>query len=442
MKKYLLIIILCILFIPGVVNAEEYTFNVCKTCEWNESNIDDLASVISNLDIAHSDSIKVNIADGNYSFANEFYIENDNVRNLEIIFGNGNYNFGNGFNVGWNYEYTPIIRFGVGTYIFDELSFGDNQRVYGAGIDKTIIKGNNQGWEESYESTFHDLTIDMNDSIGFWMMNLDLSNSYNIEPKLDLKNVKFITNTESSFNNPSLEIYGESNILIDNVNVNGKYVFIENTKDFSIINSDFSKSFISIEADAFDGSNLTEVIAKNTKFNKVFVSGGMKLIADCDCNFVNGIKRYNYYSYENIYEEDEATIFEQYDPEQPDEIDGYVINSLCKDKTIKITNSINLNKIKEEYGYEIDDSWNINPLGIVEIKDSKIVPIKVGKTNISKEINGEIQTLRVEVTPDQITDNTIVNPNTSSTLLFVLIISLSLLISFIVIKNRKKSIIS
>ena len=73
MKQYLFILIGLIIFIPNIVNAQEYTFNVCKKgCTWNEENLNNLDMSYMEDNYPHfnknEDKVIINFKDGNYSF--------------------------------------------------------------------------------------------------------------------------------------------------------------------------------------------------------------------------------------------------------------------------------------------------------------------------------------------------------------------------------------
>ena len=92
--------------------------------------------------------------------------------------------------------------------------------------------------------------------------------------------------------------------------------------------------------------------------------------------------------------------------------------------------------MSKELGIDIDDTWTFNPEGIVELRKGELVPLKVGKVTISKEINGEVQNLTIDVTDVQKEKNVIVNPKTSSSLIITLVLGL-LGSVFYAFKNKK-----
>ena len=120
-----------------------------------------------------------------------------------------------------------------------------------------------------------------------------------------------------------------------------------------------------------------------------------------------------------------------------------------------------VNDIREESGYSIDNTWTIFPTGVVEIRDNSLVPLQLGKTKISKLIDGELKSLRVEVVEDDEepynpddseeynddssydnkpidkSTNNIVNPKTLNAIVIIIAFTVSVIGSTIYLMQRK-----
>ena len=346
------------------------------------------------------------------------------------------------------------LHFDEGTYTFNQLSLeGFRYVIKGKGVGKTIINAGSIGSEDNRVIKIIDMTLNISEYFGLDVYgdnfndiheisykvdenraNLELKNvninyssnyiplfqidCYQYMPSLDINNVKYESDVPLffEFENDGDWSYDIPSKIVNNLN---------------ITNSDFSKGNIYFGVDG----RVNYISISNTKLNKVYADYGIVLKIDCDSTFTNDIKKgFGELDSNDFFEQNQYNVYGySYIDDPTDDYNATIITEICKNKSISITTSISLEKIKEEFGYNIDDTWDINPLGIVEIKDEKIVPIKVGKTVISKEINGELQTLRVEVTPDQI-HNTIINPKTNTPII-VLISLLTILFSTIILIN-------
>ena len=240
-------------------------------------------------------------------------------------------------------------------------------------------------------------------------------------------------------------------LIVDNVSFNGikSIAFAigaigenpnQTFNNLKIMNSDFSNlNLYVIESSlSYDDAiyQLKELLIQNSKINRVY-SENAKVIIDCDCEFVNGIKRgRGDLEYEEFFEQNEYTLYERANVKDLN-INGEIITSTCKNKTIKITDSILLSKIEEDTGLKIDDTWDINPKGIVEIRDNKIVPLKVGEADITKEINEEVYKLRVKVVSADKESNPIINPSTGSSTIIIFGLILIITISLLLVRKRE-----
>ena len=179
MKKNitLLLIIGLLILIPNKVEAQEYTFEICKTCEWNESNIDDLQQRIDEL-------------------SDEDYNDNKIDNHYIISIGNGNYSF----------EYLPAYenseyRFGEGTYTIDELNLGERENIIikGSSKDKTKIITKEFDTSEDTILEISDLTLEVSEELS--IANIG-DYGYSKTPAIIIKNVKVYY-----YGNYEIEIY-------------------------------------------------------------------------------------------------------------------------------------------------------------------------------------------------------------------------------------------
>ena len=94
-----------------------------------------------------------------------------------------------------------------------------------------------------------------------------------------------------------------------------------------------------------------------------------------------------------------------------------------------------LDKIEDEFGYHIDNTWSLDPEGIVEIKDDKIIPLAAGIVRISKEIDGENHVLVLTVE-----ENAIINPKTKESYFIISIVFIALVAFCISLSHGNKKI--
>lgn len=436
MKKYLLPILLLIMFIPFYANAEEFTFKICNDCEWNFDNLNELNSHIESInnrdyddDILENKYI-IEFADGNYTFDYNFPMFETN--NTELYFGEG-------------------------TYTFDQLSIeGIRYVIKGKGIGKTIINANDLSSEDNFIIGISDMTIKINDYFNLDTSGENFNDYYGITYILDeekagikLENVDIRYNGENS---PEVFIncfqYMPS-LTINNIKYVGKEILFEFENDgdleneqfdyINIINSDFSKTNLTFEVDG----KANRINIENSKLNKIYAGYGITVQIDCNSTFVNGTSRgkgelqsdealnqYNIYEYQN---------------ELYSEYNGQIITSVCKKKEIKITDRVKLEDLNKELRLEIDGTWIAKPEGIIQINNNELIPLKIGKTILSKEIDGIINNVTIDVIEDNTISvpDTIKNPNTGTGMYVVIsIIILAITLSlYLVMKKKKNDII-
>ena len=429
MKKriFMLIILGLFLFLPSNVFAEDYTFEIGNGKQWNESNIDQLSALLSDLqnqdwnDNKIDNKYTLNFADGNYDYSG-FY---------GVCEGYVEYNFGTG-----NYKLDYL-----GGEIMGSIT------IKGKGIDKTHIQVDGLISELNGCAEISDMTIYVEypyfETSGY--TNLFEYGFTDIKQGLFFKNL--VINTKDD---DILEIYYRAYdampyIDFDNVTINGSdtlefriesNVYTQSKEKFiNIKNSDLSDFDIYFEGYG-ERYKLPKLYFENTKLNKMYAKN-IDIDVDCTSTFKNGITRgKGIDGHEDVFNSNQYTIYEYY--EEGGQNNGKITTSVCKNKTVNIKNKTSLKNIKEEFGYEIDDTWTFNPEGIVELRNGELVPLKVGKVTISKEINGEVQNLTIDVTDVQKQNNVVVNPKTRSTLIVVITLILGLLGSvFYVFKNKK-----
>ena len=422
MNKFIKILFVFGLFLllPNVVNAKEYTFNVCKNgCEWNENNFEELNDQIENLSVQDLQDNKI---DDSYT----------------IKIGDGDYDFSN-----YTIDIDSKLILGKGIYKFDTISDGRIELI-GKSTDETKVYFNYFG-PEPYYCDIENIEIFTSDfSIEGEFYFDEIYNNYN--SKFIIKNT--IINIID--NNYPVEFYFEEynsilDIIFDNVIIKGNsIVYFEVEKEinkdymnnFKIINCDFSNSNLYFSSFYYDNNWVRhpsddEILMQNTKLNTIYTEGA-KLILDCGCEFVDGIKRGSgYLTYNEVFSQNQYTLYEYYD-EMNSELSGVITLSTCKKKEIKVTDRVILEDLNKELGLTIDDTWRIEPKGIVEIRNNELVPLKTGEADLIKELDKDIYKIHVVVLPDE--NRVIINPKTNTPII-VLISLLTILFSTIILIN-------
>ena len=422
MRKKFLIIVLLVAFIllPSDVFAEDYTFEIGEGKEWNESNILELYDLLEEYEYQDYSSDHIfnnkyvfNFADGDYDFG-DYPLAPNGIS--EYNFGVGNYNLAH----------------------FDN-SFGIT-KVSGQGINKTHLYTEAFGEELLGQLFVFDMTVDIG-WFGFYLYcdsdELEENGLTGIIPTIHFKNVVFNVESEES------ELYyvladTPGSVVFDNVILNAPEQLFEieirnyyaqlqdNDRIFQIKNSDFSNLTVMVGGDYPNGLR-PKVYIDNTKLKKI-ISYYSDINIDCNSTFVDGISK-------GRGEEADPSlldysIYEAYDGFYEDSY-GKVTTSVCQSKSIDIKAKTSLDSIKEEYGFDIDDSWEIDDEEVIKIEDGKIIPLKVGTARLTKEIDGEIQVLIITVTK-----KALVNPATGRFYLIFVFTSVLLFLSFVI--NRKK----
>ena len=419
MKKKLLILFIISLFLvlPNKVNAQDYTYNICKSgCEWNETNFGELHQEI--LYASYDDE-----NDGTYD--NKYYLN----------FANGDYDFTNSndyFSYD-NWTYNLYWNFGEGTYIFDIIRPEPSINITGKGINKTLIKtkrrpNNNYSSIESFSAediTIQDVSIETEYIyIGFYSNNKTSLNFKNVNIKLD-EDMRIENNYDiGSFNFDNVTISSEKSSLV--------IQHPESQQSINITNCNFTNTLLYLES----SNEYTNFNISNSNLNNVYVYKYIILNLDCNNTFNTPLNKGHGNEWIDIFENSEYNLYSYY--YENDEGNSTIITEICKDKILKIDKPITLKEIKDEYGYDIDDSWIFVPEEIVELKDNKLVPLKLGRTKLSKEIDDEILTLRIEVVSNENNNNnnnSIINPKTSAQTGILLLI-ISILTTIILIKRK------
>ena len=434
MKRYIFIIIGLLFFLPFSVNAAEYTYEVCKddSCDWHEENfellVDDFSSKYNTM--TANDKIIINIDDGTYNFtvAMRYII----LKNVELNLGNGTYNF--------------ISNINDETSGAEIVAGRENSKVVINGVDSstTIM---NLGRFTCGQIEINNVTINGTSEMEF------RPDPASVDTKVAINNVVLKSNSnEMEFAVNTLEA---KNLKIINTDIINRVLLMNpygTTKSGSvtITDSDLSQSNLFIGASGDDNS-LVNAHIYNTKLKRVFAVKS-KTNIDCESTFTGTFKRdkgdfYNISGYSSFLNTNNYSIYEYRDGTVKD---GTVIYETCKDKTIRLDSTLPISEVNSEFDYNIDSSWTFNPTGIVELRDGLLVPIKVGKTKLSKQIGEEVTTLRLEVvgvdddTDDIIDDadigksiNSITNPKTINAILWILVFTTSVVVITIYVVTKK-----
>ncbi len=439
-KKLFLLFIMAFAFVfPRVVNAEEYIYKICdNNCEWNYNDFGEISSEIS-------DYFREDLSDG--LIENRYYIS----------FGDGGHTFSD-----LDFDFDSILGlenvdllFGEGTYKFNSFTTMASTAHYfisGQGPEKTIIEAENMGIN-AYVASIRNVTLKVGGTLNFNVLGNELSSVYGSREQLRddipvdyyVYNVNIISDSNhyrgATFAT-SCNTY-DPYVLFTKVtyDVEGKFIIDRSATDscqyshdrFILANSDFSKAKVAMYSNGCPG----RVEIRNTMFNQFYVGPGSYVRIDCSSTFAGGKlnKQTGSMMAGEFFAQNEGNLYEFHSTNMPDTT-ALVLTETCQEQTMNFSSDMSLNDFHDSYGYDIDDTWTFTPDDVVLLKDGKIVPMKTGTVKISKEIDGEIQTIILEVLADE-RPNTFINPQTSASFLILLSLLMMIMIGVIVVIRKK-----
>lgn len=110
---------------------------------------------------------------------------------------------------------------------------------------------------------------------------------------------------------------------------------------------------------------------------------------------------------------------------------GNVIVTDTETRTVSITSTLSLQEIADSFHTSIEE-WEVMDQSIIEIRDGKIIPLKVGETEIRKVNDGNAYYVTIIVTPDMI------NPGTGQHILIIVLSLLGVLTVLQIITKKRR----
>ena len=439
MKKYFYILLI-LLLMPILVNAETLEYNICKNgCEYDELSevLNILTEMSNNLEFNGQDII-INITDNeSYDLTDTEYIiaNEDRINDISSITINGN-------NAIINNNNDSMINFAMSAQkitinnlniinTFDNDEYANAKEIPSDVIDKLLAITVNSELVEINNCNIPELmSMNGNIKIRKSKINVVISDSLNIDDS-DIGFIwGFVSSNNYVFNNSKITGFiGDSgDIYAYNVDMTAHNCIFRNGLFFINSNVNIYDSNIVKIVNYHDLSNASNFNIYNSKLNGILYANPN---TDDEAQRVLG---------ENFEERDPSTWHFNI-------LDIHADTYVHFDDTITLKPGETID-LKDKFGFDNDDLWSLED-NIGDINGNILTATKVGKTKLILNADEEHFLYNInlvvekETIPEKIDKMTIKVPITGSKVkVWVVVVSILLLVvtlvcSYLLIKNKK-----